>query len=476
MSKVVSAPATLIPGTTVQASFPSFSGQFPELYETAQKSSLNLASLNLASLNAGNSDTLCVGLGGVNYGFYEVLSKAGQKNANLNTQPASGNYKPCAATSASAAADDYQGRHLNLLAKAAASGFAWESYSNTDPCCFSYVHARQRTGAPGREGICFIDVFDPKLCPAGDSKNAAMVYVIPPNGSDYTQKSDFLGAIEHTATTIIVCIADYNTIAASRGLPAIEALRKHAFQLGNYSFAGVSSDEIARAIFAGFVAGFKVHPKTGLQELQFPVHTGNSRLFEAVEADLTATPATQPGQQPGPQPGPGGGAHQARRVAGGRLRARRRVMVPMMEPGEGEEGSDEEGSEDENDIEMAEVDSNGAPVGKVTADGKPVDTQAKAVGTAADQDRQLLQQRQPPQNYGRLPQPRYAAANSPLVAESRGRVFGDASNIYGKVTLHDEIAADPNPMTAPPSDRQNKPRQPSMPSATPVTRCWTLRT
>ena len=75
----------------------------------------------------------------------------------------------------------------------------------------------------------------------------------------------------------------------------------------------------------------------------------------------------------------------------------------MMEPGEGEEGSEEEGSEDENDIQMAEVDSNGAPVGKVTADGKPVSTQA----------RRLRQRRIRTANYYSSSSRRKTMANSP---------------------------------------------------------------
>ena len=292
MSKVAGVPGTLIPGTTIQACFLSSAGNFPELYEAAKK-----GSLNLASVNAGNSDTLCVGLGGVNYGFYEVLSHAGQKSANLNTQPASGNYKPCAAASAAAAADDYQGRHLKLLAKTGAGGTASETYTNTDPCLFAYVNAAQRKGAPGREGLCFVDVFDPKLCPAGDAKNAAMLYVnIPPDGVDYSQKADFLAAVQATAVSIIETIGAYNTLAAKQGLPAIQALRNTLYSSGNYKFQGVTNDEIARAIFAGFAAALASNAGTGLLELQFPVNTGSSRLFEAVQADLAANPAPQPGQ------------------------------------------------------------------------------------------------------------------------------------------------------------------------------------
>src|SRR5206468_483332 len=128
------------------------------------------------------------------------------------------NNKPCSSATAATAADDYQGRHLRLLAKAGAGGTASETYSSTDPCQFAYVNAAQRKGAPSTEGICFVDVFDPKLCPAGDAKNAAMLYMIPPNGIDYSQKADFLAAVQFTAGNMIETISAYNAIAAKQGL------------------------------------------------------------------------------------------------------------------------------------------------------------------------------------------------------------------------------------------------------------------
>ena len=291
MSNVANTPGTPIPGTKVQATFPSFPGSFPELYDKGHH-----GTLNLASVNAGNSDTLCVGLGGVNYGFYVVLTGAGQKAANLNPVPPSDNNKPCSSATAATALDDYQGRHLKLLAKAGTGGTASETYSTTDPCQFAYLNAAQRIGAPGTEGICFVDVFDPKLCPAGDAKNAAMLYMIPPNGINYTHPADFLAAVQTTASNMIETIAAYNAIAAQQGLPVIESLRNTLYSSNNYKFGGVTNDEIARAIFAGLAAALRSNPNTGLVELQFPVKTGKSHLFEAVQSDLTANP----GQPPAP--------------------------------------------------------------------------------------------------------------------------------------------------------------------------------
>src|SRR5450432_483947 len=103
-----------IPKTKVEAAFYTFSGQYPPLYYIAGDKS----KLTLASVNAGNSQSLEVGLGGVNKQFRADLMAAGQSPA------ASGK-------------DDYQDRHNKLLTKAGAGGEAYETYPNTDPCAFS---------------------------------------------------------------------------------------------------------------------------------------------------------------------------------------------------------------------------------------------------------------------------------------------------------------------------------------------------
>lgn len=430
MSSVANVAGTPIPGTQVEASFPSFAGPYPELYYKAQQ-----GTLTLASVNAGNSDTLCVGLGGVNYGFYLALTAAGQKGANLNPQPASGNNKPCSAANAAKAADDYQGRHLKLLAKAGPGGTAFETYTTTDPCRFAYVNAAQRKGAPGTEGICFIDVFDSKLCPVGDAKNAAMLYMIPPNGIDYTKKADFLAAVQATATQMIETIAGYNALAVKQSLPVIEALRNTLYSSGNYKFAGVTNDEIACAIFAGFSTALASNPNAGLLELQFPVNTGTDRLFEAVAADLTANPAP-----------PRGGPHRVARVPRRHFPPGRRVVADNSDS---EDEDTEEEEDDPDDIEMSEVDPTGAPVAKATAGGDSVSNQSQAVSADAGKDLNLLRKGQMPQNYGQLPKPRYAAANSPLVVESRGRLARAREGIYGSVTPEDMISGAPNAADSP---------------------------
>ena len=274
----------VVPGTQVQIRFVTFSSHFPPLYEAAGQ-----GALNLASVNAGNSNGLCVGLGGVNGGFYlELTQQANQKRVNLSPQLKCqpGNY------------DDYQDRHLKLIAKAGPGGTASETYTNTDPCAFSYVNAKQVSQTPGwYEGVAFVDVFDPALRPHGNAKNVAMLYVAPPYDGNHTTTVDFLQAIEATAANIIETVAGYNALAAQQKLPVIEALRNTLFSSNEYNKRwSVQAKDIAGAILAGFTAGLGKHPNCGLVELQFPVGTGQDPLFASLQAALAgpAGPAGLP--------------------------------------------------------------------------------------------------------------------------------------------------------------------------------------
>jgi hypothetical protein len=278
----------LIPGTKVRASFYTFSKPLPPLYYGA-----NEGSLTLASVNAGNSDGLCVGGGGVNKGFLiDLTSSAGQKNVNLNNCTNAGKK------------DDYQFRHLQLLAKAGQNGTAQEAYSATDPCTFSYANSTQVSSSATNwyEGVCLVDVFDPGLCPAGNTKNAAMLYVAPPKGSHYASDADFLAAITATAANIIKTIAGYNAIAAQQGLPIIEALRNTLYSSVLYNPSNLDHGEIARAIFAGFQSELQANANSGLVELQFPVGGSVDPLFAAVQTDLNNLANPQPHQAPGHLP------------------------------------------------------------------------------------------------------------------------------------------------------------------------------
>ena len=272
----------IFPGSSVDALFYDFTGQFPPLYYKAGE-----GSLKLASVNAGNSNGLCVGLGGINGAFHLALTKAGQSNANLDPQPSANGQKTCSPLPTTK--DDYQGRHQNLLKKAGDSYTASESYDEANPTAFSYLGGNLLSSAKGwYDGICFVDTFDPALRPSGNPSNVAMLYVAPPYAKNYPDKADFLAAIKATASNMIETVAGYNSIAAENGQPIIEALRNCLYSSDNYKKPGVASDEVARAIYAGLEAGLRNHPDCGLKELQFPINPTGARLFDAVKEDTDA--------------------------------------------------------------------------------------------------------------------------------------------------------------------------------------------
>jgi hypothetical protein len=93
---------------------------------------------------------------------------------------------------------------------------------------FSYVQVN-KLNPNSYEGVCFVDVFDPTLCPKNNTKNAAMLYLAPPDGTNYPKEADFLAAIKAAATHVIKSMAGYNALAAQDGLPAIEVLRSWLF-------------------------------------------------------------------------------------------------------------------------------------------------------------------------------------------------------------------------------------------------------
>lgn len=254
----------VIPGTQVQLSFVSFSGLHPPLYYGA-----NEGTLNLASVNAGNSQGLYVGKGGVNLAFATLLA-ATQKHV-----------------------DDYQRRHQQLRDTAGTGGTAYTVYPVPDPCAFSYVNATQVNNVSGwYEGVCWVDVFDAKLCPHGNAKNFAMLYIAPPFGDHYASDAAFLAAIEATAVNMIATIAGYNALAPTQNLPPLEALRNTLFSSSIYNRCNrsvnppvcVPASAIASAILAGFTAGLQAHPQSGLRELQFPAGVApQDELFASLQ-------------------------------------------------------------------------------------------------------------------------------------------------------------------------------------------------
>jgi hypothetical protein len=216
--------------------------------------------LVLASVNAGNSDDLYVGGGGINGGFNHALSRT------QNT----GEYMP---------------RHKALFADAAKTGEASKRYDDDDPTVFSYVYASKTIDKDDwYEGICFVDVFGSSRCPAGNPKNAAMLYVAPPHGNYHPVEADFLGAITRTGQNIAKAATRYNAMAPRENVPVVEALRLCLYSSVIYNPKHVSLDKIALAIFDGLSTEFSARA-SGLKEVQMPTSDDTSDpLFAAVKA------------------------------------------------------------------------------------------------------------------------------------------------------------------------------------------------
>jgi hypothetical protein len=212
-------------------------------------------SLRLGSVNAGNSEALYVGGGGINGGFARQLGRTQRIDA-------------------------YAARHTALI-EAAKDGEAFERYEDDDPTAFSFALVSRIDGS--YEGVCFVDVFAPDRCPAGNPKNAAMLYAAPPNGMNHPDETEFLAAIGKTGQNIATAVARYNAIAPRETQPVIDALRLCLYSSGIYNRHGVSADRIALAIYDGVASGLTTD--SGLKELQMPVSDDpGDPLFAAVKA------------------------------------------------------------------------------------------------------------------------------------------------------------------------------------------------
>lgn len=257
LSTVPSTTSYPIPGTKLTATFlgPGPSGFTPIFYGKDD------GKLAMGSVNAGNSNQLYVGGGGINGAFAHVLD-------------------PIQNTS------EYATRHMALYQQAEGGGDPNETYAVTDPMGHAHVLAKLVDDTPNYyDGIVFVDVFGPGLCPDGNALNTAMVYVAPPYGPNYDSDAAFLAAIETTAAQVAECVTDYNAGAVASGgtLPSLKVLRLSLYSSNIYNRTPkVSLDLIAMAIFDGLMGVLKTD-SGGLVALEFPVA---HHEFSAVEKHL----------------------------------------------------------------------------------------------------------------------------------------------------------------------------------------------
>lgn len=274
---------TVIPGTSTAANFIALTSEYPPLFYSAGK-----PGPKMGSVNAGNQ-ALYVGGGGVNRGFNNALTKAGQD------------------TSA------YQTRQNALLHKTAADTTGTETYADTDPISFSSV-MNSPVAHDKLTGLTFVDIFGAGRLPHNNPANIAMVYTTPPDGRTYPMRDGFLTDVEATATKLIRSVATHNASADSHGVSTLPAVRMCLYSSGIFNahfdddgtripypdahdhYIGkdglpkpkVALDEIAMRIYHGLVAGLTEAP-SGIDEIQFPYSTDkHDPLFNAVRVTLNA--------------------------------------------------------------------------------------------------------------------------------------------------------------------------------------------
>ena len=193
----------------------------------------------LGSVNAGTSNSgsvFKVGLGGINGGFKAALLKAGQKT------------------------DEYQQIHQDLYDAAGKAQTSYKSeFTANNPVRFSLMLKPDPSyNLPYYDGIVFIDAFNMTQLPHQNFLNQSMIYLVPPDYSNYADDASFLVAIEASCITIVKALDMYNTSYAysgnASGLDTIENIRMCLFSGGIYRGAA-TQDKVALHNLAGLEKG-----------------------------------------------------------------------------------------------------------------------------------------------------------------------------------------------------------------------------
>lgn len=258
-------PGTMVKATIIDPAQPK--GLIPLFWGSADKGDGEM----MSSVNAGTSNTgsvFAVGLGGINGAFDRTLRKAGQKT------------------------DHYQAIHQALYTQVGddLSG-AQTKFDEEAPIRFSLIQKPEPDfKLPDYEGIVFVDVFKPDLVPNGNALNCSMLYLVPPDSSNYKDESSFLSAIEASCKTIIAAIELYNTVYAKADnyleLSRISILRICLFSGGIYR-GYASQDHVATSNLKGLAAALT--KETTLSGIEFENSyddTTGQYVFQAIKNSL----------------------------------------------------------------------------------------------------------------------------------------------------------------------------------------------
>lgn len=124
------------------------------------------------------------------------------------------------------------------------------------------------SGSSPNESV-FLDILTAAAQPHSEPNNAAMLYAVPPDGRMpvYTTHPMWLDSVGRTAANCVAVLSDYNAVQVAAhpalGLLPIPTLRICALGGKIFRMLGVTSDEVALAIFAGVGAALDALTKAG---------------------------------------------------------------------------------------------------------------------------------------------------------------------------------------------------------------------
>ncbi|PJE79492.1 hypothetical protein CI610_01528 [invertebrate metagenome] len=266
----VVAPSFSLPNGVAVTHLPAVNGgAFSEIFARQ-----NAVSGPMASVNAGDQG-LYVGGSSINYGFEQELARV----------------------QGSAVRREYGHFHGNQIRQTSVKSM---SHSQQPGLKFlqavTTYHDELCPGKTNGTGSVFIDVFKDECCPHGDKNNRCMVYVVPPKGSDFKNKTDYLDAVEQTAENMVKAINEHNEQmrAAHRSDLELPILRLCGFSAGQFIKPGVRPQEVHARISAGVDSGLSRYPNSGITEIQYPANMVRTQQGQTAVQQPLAPSSVQP--------------------------------------------------------------------------------------------------------------------------------------------------------------------------------------
>ena len=206
----------------------------------------------MASVNAGNPDLGITGHSGINQRFEQELQRAGHNPAS------------------------FQVLHQDLLRDVKTTPddfFAKVSSNKSTPLLCAAIY-----NSSGRdEDSIIFDVFRQNHRPQDNPDNAAMVYMVPPNGqqnfvNDELGRANFLMEVKNKARDLALAQNRFNLWARTQknvSIPELSVLRTCQFSGERFKHPKANEADVASAIKAGFDEALKTMNNCTIREIQF---------------------------------------------------------------------------------------------------------------------------------------------------------------------------------------------------------------